>query len=269
MNRIVRKIVGKYKSCVLFSFLLFVIVWLSEILRDIMLAVSSGWSSGIPILMAYSAFVFFFFVFGIIPLILLGLGERMRKALLGTLNIDEELLDKKKEKTDEQQPEKTKNSKTSDEDIKAEIFDLVQFVDRHKCGLFTPLDKFDIWSALLVTWVFAFIVFVAVIMIVLGSTSNSILSALSLGVASTALAIVIFSNLSPIFKRNEVRNSYERIVDFAEKERFERQRLENDKPLLKALIKIRAKNTEFDLKQIYEFNKDMFTKEKLMERLCE
>lgn len=96
MNGIVGKIVRRYKSCVLFSFLLFVIVWLSEILRYIMLAVSSGWSSGIPILMAYSVLAFFSFVFGFIPLILLGLGERMRKALLGTLNIDEELLDKKK-----------------------------------------------------------------------------------------------------------------------------------------------------------------------------
>jgi len=270
VNGIVRKIVGKYYPCVLFSFLLFIIVWLSEILRDIMLAMSSGWSSGIPILMAYSAFVFFLFVFGIIPLILLGLGEKMRKALLGAFNIDEELLEKK-EKPDEPQPKETKNSKASNEQIEDEIFDLVQFVDRHKRDLFTTLDKFDVWSAFLVLFVFAFVFSMAGVMIMYGSTPESILSALSLGVASTALGIAAFSHLTPIFERNEVRKNYERIVGFAEKEKPNHQRLENNKRFLflKALIKIKAKNPKFDLEKIYEFNKDMFTPEKLMERLCE
>jgi len=39
--------------------------------------------------------------------------------------------------------------------------------------------------------------------------------------------------------------------------------------LLKALIKIKAKNPEFDLEQIYNMNKPMFTKEKLLEKLFE
>jgi hypothetical protein len=43
----------------------------------------------------------------------------------------------------------------------------------------------------------------------------------------------------------------------------------NEKPLLKALIKIKAKNPEFDLEQIYNMNKPMFTKEKLLEKLFE
>jgi hypothetical protein len=43
----------------------------------------------------------------------------------------------------------------------------------------------------------------------------------------------------------------------------------NEKPLLKALIKIKAKNPEFDLEQTYNMNKPMFTKEKLLEKLFE
>jgi len=36
---------------------------------------------------------------------------------------------------------------------------------------------------------------------------------------------------------------------------------ENEKPMLKALIKIKAENREFNLEQIYNMHKDMFTKE--------
>jgi hypothetical protein len=42
---------------------------------------------------------------------------------------------------------------------------------------------------------------------------------------------------------------------------------DNDKLLLKALIKIKSKNEEFSLEQIYDMNPSMFTKEKLMEKL--
>lgn len=115
MNGITRKIVKAYPSCVLFSFLLFIIVWLSEILREVMLDMSSGWSSGIPILMGYSVLIFFAFVFGIVPLVVWGLGEKMRKALLGAFNIDEELLEKKKEKTDGPQLEKIERSEMSED----------------------------------------------------------------------------------------------------------------------------------------------------------
>jgi hypothetical protein len=51
----------------------------------------------------------------------------------------------------------------------------------------------------------------------------------------------------------------------AEGNKFE----ENRKILLKALIKIKAKNPEFDLQQIYNMNPSMFTKERLLERLYE
>jgi len=266
----VNGIVRKYIVCLFFSFDLLLLVWLSEMIRMMIVEITSGSN---PYTLSNLS-IFLLWIFGIVPAILLSvwlINPLSIKKLLSTFDLTEKSLDKKKEKTDVQQPEKTKDSKTSNEQIEAEIFDLVQFVDRHKRDLFTTLDKFDIWSAFLVLFVSAFIVYMAGVMIVYGATPESILSALSLGVASTALGIAAFSHLTPIFERNEVRNNYERIVGFAEKEKPDHQRLENKKRLLflKALIKIKAKNPKFDLERIYEFNKDMFTKERLMERLCE
>lgn len=96
MNRIIKK----YLVCLVFSFDLFLLVWLSEILRNITLAVASGWSSGIAVLMVYSALIFFGFVFGIIPIALLGIwfyNPLVLKNLLSTFGLTEKSLDKKKE----------------------------------------------------------------------------------------------------------------------------------------------------------------------------
>jgi len=41
----------------------------------------------------------------------------------------------------------------------------------------------------------------------------------------------------------------------------------NEKILLKALIKIKAKNLEFELEELYNVDDTFFTKEKLLERL--
>jgi len=41
-----------------------------------------------------------------------------------------------------------------------------------------------------------------------------------------------------------------------------------DKILLKALIKIKAKNLEFELEELYNVDDTLFTKAKLLERLC-
>lgn len=96
MNKIVRK----YVVCLVFSFDLFVLVWLSEILRNMTLAISSGWSSGISVLMLYSALIFFLFVFLLVPSILLAmwlLSPIPIRKLLVQFGLTEKSLDKKKE----------------------------------------------------------------------------------------------------------------------------------------------------------------------------
>jgi len=51
--------------------------------------------------------------------------------------------------------------------------------------------------------------------------------------------------------------------------RLEKYVAKDEKPLLKALIKMKAQNKEFELEQIYSFNKSMFEREELLEILYE
>jgi hypothetical protein len=44
---------------------------------------------------------------------------------------------------------------------------------------------------------------------------------------------------------------------------------EDEKPLLKALVRMKAKNREFDLGRIYDGNPSMFAKEELLAELYE
>ncbi len=87
----------KYGVCLIFSFDLFVLVWLSEMLRPVVLAVSTGFTSGIPFLITYVSAIFFLFVFGIIPTILLAMwfiSPIPIKKLLVQFGLNEKLFDR-------------------------------------------------------------------------------------------------------------------------------------------------------------------------------
>lgn len=102
-----KSVFRKYFVCLIFSFDLLILVWLSEILRDIMLAAASGWSSGVAILMAYSLSILSLFVFGIVPLTVLGLwymNPLAIRKLLVTFGLSEKMLDKKKSKETQDSP---------------------------------------------------------------------------------------------------------------------------------------------------------------------
>jgi hypothetical protein len=214
--------------------------------------------------------IFLLWIFGIVPAILLSvwlINPLSIKKLLSTFDLTEKSLDKKKEKTDVQQPEKTKDSKTSNEQIKTEILELIRLVDCNKDRIFRWGDVYCENSFFAAVASFLGLTFFVYFFLSLPDATGT--EKLALIVAFTALAVSFFSFLERLREDVLVRVRLKRTVEICETEKFEHQRLENDKPLLKVLIKIRAKNTEFDLKQIYEFNKDMFTPEKLMERLCE
>jgi len=83
---------------------------------------------------------------------------------------------------------------------------------------------------------------------------------LSIAIPFSALIIVFFAMVERSLEDTLIRRSYERLGKDAE---------ENQKPLLKALIKMKVKNPKFNLEQIYNMNKSMFSKEKLLERLYE
>lgn len=94
----------KYVVCVIFSIDLLVLVWISEILRSLMMAFASTITltnvTLIPLLA--SLFVLIMFLFGFIPLSLLivwSLNPLAIKKLFATFALTEKSLDKRQEKT--------------------------------------------------------------------------------------------------------------------------------------------------------------------------
>lgn len=73
----------------------------------------------------------------------------------------------------------------------------------------------------------------------------------------TLIAVVaaLFSMVLPSVEQNIVAKNFKRLELSVENK---------NKPFLKSLIKMKAKNTKFDLEQIYNMNRGMFTKEKLL-----
>lgn len=139
-----------------------------------------------------------------------------------------------------------------------EILELIRLIDRYKCKLFKWYDIFlgmiPILFAILVSYVIIepLLIFGAI------TDIDRILGAL----AFIAVVIALFSLMAQFIKEDVVRVNFKRILKLSCVE-------EDKKPLLKALIKIKAKNPEFDLEQIYNLNADIFTPEKLMEKLYE
>lgn len=136
-----------------------------------------------------------------------------------------------------------------------EILELIQLVDSNKSNMFKWFDPFRgvvIFPFLALLYFFGFIW-----LFMIFSTANEVYK---ITIASSFLAFMVgfFSLFARFLEENVVDVNFKR---------FEKSVEENEKPLLKALIKIKAKNREFDLEQIYKMNEAMFSKEKLLERL--
>lgn len=154
------------------------------------------------------------------------------------------------------QEEKPKEQKEETEEpyIKT-IIRLIRLVDRNKANLFKTLDIFR------GEWTFPFTALIGYLIVIevflffgIASTPEKITIAFSF----LAFAIAYFSLMAHFGEENIINVNFKRLESCVE---------ENDKPLLKALIKIKAKNREFDLEQIYSQNQSMFEREKLLEIL--
>jgi hypothetical protein len=79
-------------------------------------------------------------------------------------------------------------------------------------------------------------------------------------IAFTSLVLSFSIGIKPSLEENKLIVCYKRLETS--------HNVENpQKPLLKALIKMRLRNPEFDLEQIYNMNPSMFSPEKLLEKL--
>lgn len=156
-----------------------------------------------------------------------------------------------------------------------EILKIVQLIDSYKKELFRNFDlfrsniKFPIIAFLGLfglVWIYEFAW--SVFLVWKGLTDITIAgSQITILLSLLAAVTAGFSLLSPYFKESIVDKNYERVKELALKDKNEILKEGKNQHLLKALIKMKAQNREFDLEQIYDMNPSMFTSEKLLERL--
>ncbi len=137
-----------------------------------------------------------------------------------------------------------------------EILKLIRLIDQNRSTTFKPLDAFYGLNTFIISLVYVFVV----VWFFTTFSSESVGVKLSVALAFLAVVVGIFTLLAPFMEENVVDRNFSRLGKCVGKD---------EKPLLKALVKIKAKHREFDLEPIYNMNKDMFTKEKLLERLYE
>lgn len=171
-----------------------------------------------------------------------------------------------------------------------DILDLVEWIDGKQTEKHTPLFQMRdslggkmtglVISLLVLFFVMWIIAYEYGISLVLKGQSGFDVAIVASSALLPALAVVIagLSMFTPYLERNEVEVRYRRALKLRKKEvesSGKESKLsdftEDQKPFLKALIEIRGKNEGFTLRQLHDLDKTnvVFSKEKLLERLCE
>lgn len=148
-------------------------------------------------------------------------------------------------------------SEKQPKDGKDKILELIRWVDKQKGSLFKRFDAFHGLTVLLIVvgvWLFP-------VMILLLFGTFSVVDKMIIGLSFVGVVVAFFALLAQFGRENMVTANYSKALKL-------RQFNPNEKILLKALIKIKAKNLEFELEELYNVGDTLFTKEKLLERLC-
>lgn len=143
----------------------------------------------------------------------------------------------------------------SERKTKDEILELITLVDKRY-----EQKILDIFLHSPHTPVFAALLLMLILVEIHLFSIHDIGEQLTIAIAFSALVFVFFAMFERSFEKTVIRRNYKRLSKNVK---------ENQKPLLKAIIKLKVKNDEFDLVQIYDMNADMFSKEKLLEKLYE
>jgi hypothetical protein len=142
------------------------------------------------------------------------------------------------------------------------IVELIRLVDKNKFELFKYFDVFrGDWGIMLTSLVitailiFIFVYVVGVVLRILSFTDQLVLTLYPL-----TLFFAFFSLTTRIQEKHVMDIRFKRALGL-------KQFSEDEKPFLKALIKLRSRNPEMDLERIYNLHPEMFTQEKLLEKL--
>jgi hypothetical protein len=146
-----------------------------------------------------------------------------------------------------------------------DIQSLIGLIDNYERDLFKDYDAFK-GGFFAFTVGFLIIAVGAVIGIVVYSfQSKSSIDLLAVVLSDSAIVFAYFSLIYQIGDENAAVVRYKRAL---KKDDFKRKN-DDEKIIVKALIKVRTKNPKYRLGQIYRLYPEMFTKEKLLERLYE
>lgn len=143
----------------------------------------------------------------------------------------------------------------SEKQTKDDIFELITLVDEKYEKKIT-----DIFLRSPYTFPFVTLLIMLILVEIYLFSIHDVGKQLSIAIPFSAFIFVFFTMFERSFEDTIIRGNYKRLGKDIK---------EDQKPSLKALIKLKTRNLEFDLEQIYNMNKSMFTKEKLLEILYE
>jgi hypothetical protein len=154
--------------------------------------------------------------------------------------------------------EKTEISKETDYD--GLIEDLIQKIDNEK-ALFNPLYELDVYNSTVTFTVLLFVI--AIVILALPNSFAPFIDRLTLFVAVIAIFFAFAGVLVQDLDDIVVSTNFKKAV-----QKFKIDEKEDEKRLLlMALIKMKAMNHHSKLGVAKKLHEDMFTKEKLLERL--
>lgn len=150
------------------------------------------------------------------------------------------------------------------EEEKKEILKLMRLVDSNKDEKGKPLfrgrDIFKGWLGV------AFISLLVIVFFVIALLSVGAIFRLVSSVDSTVVTLSLLAVALAFFSFT-MQVSEETLVEVRFQKALKLGFTENEKLILKALIKIKNKHPKFALEEVYKKHKDMFTKKKLVEEL--
>jgi hypothetical protein len=141
------------------------------------------------------------------------------------------------------------------------IFELVNWIDEHEKQVIRPQDIFFNWKGALLLLVGISFALVEILNFLTSTNIDKIFTLLTLIVIFLAFISIVLQTTEQNAIEKRLKNA-SKIKTFADKE----------KPLIKALIKIKSKNKELKLGILYAIDKEtnggFFTQNKLLEIIC-
>ncbi len=141
------------------------------------------------------------------------------------------------------------------------ILELVQWIDNNESKL---IRSYDVFGGMATTLIFLFVALFFISEVV-NFTLSDFGVKISIQLTTLAIMIAFFSLVLRIGEKGIVKRRFRRAL---KEESFS----DREKPLLKALIKIKSNNEKIKLMTIYEMDKEVngeiFTEKKLLESIC-